>query len=292
MKIIYAWHFDELKPQLWSTPLGLANAFIKAGHEVEYYAFDPNNCNLETLLLKSYSDQYDFIFISMAGPSTSFDNELIRIKDKIKIPIYMEFGDDLPHLPFFSTRKHYVDGIFTLDNRCHETYLRENLPSNWMPCWCDDEIFFRQNNPNRQNICVTTCIGDRPLLNEFSQIFGDKFICKNVWAYENSVFYNSGTFTYQYARFNELTRRIFEAGGCGNAIITNRISPGTRINDLFVEDEDICYFSSQQEALQKMEMLYNDDAYRTTLANNIYNKIQSNHLVSHRVQQILDYHIS
>jgi hypothetical protein len=288
MKIAMSWYFDPLEKQEWSTPLGLHNSFKSSGCSIDKYHFHPQRCDLSEL--RSKADDYDLIFFCMAGPSESFDNELKLLKASTKTKIFMEFGDDIPqHITgsnFFKTRKYYVDGIFTLDLRCHNSYLEEGLPSHWMPVWCDDSIFYKQDVA-RDNVCVTTCLGQRPLLDEFKNRFGDKFKHKKVFGDNNSNFYNSGTFTYQFARYDELTRRIFEAGGCGNAVITNRISKDTGIYNLFIEDEDICYFSTADEAYEKMIKLYGDDEYRNKLSTNIYNKILNNHLVGHRAKQVL-----
>ena len=301
MRIACAWHFDGIDLDTWSSPMGIPRELKALGHEVSYFGYDPTpsgsshrkglpgECDLSHI--RAVADSFDIIMFFMSGPSAKFDEELKLLKKSTTAKIYMEFGDDIPpHITgasYFGTRKHFVDGIFTLDKRCDAIYKSEGLPSHWMPCWCD-ELIFHKTDTVRQNICVTTCIGDRPLLNDFSRHYGDKFVHKQVWQKDNTEFYNSGTFTYQFARWDELTRRIFEAGGCGNAVLTNRISADTGIYDLFEEDVDLAYFSSVEEAYAKMDRLYADEEYRTKLANNLYNKVINNHLPKHRVGQILN----
>lgn len=285
MKIAISYHFDENKPDLWNTPLGVINSFENKGHVVTQYALNPKNCDMSKLI--NDSAEYDFIMFFFCGPSQSFDQQIKILKDKTKTKIFLELGDEPQTKIDNQERINYVDAFFTPDLRCHKEYISRGLPTHWMTHWCDDKIFYKKENSNRQNICVTSCIGDRPLINEFSDMFKDKFVNKQVWNFDNTDHFNSGTFTYQFARFDEITRRIFEAGGCGNAIITNRISPETGIYDLFIEDEDICYFSSGQEAFKKMIRLYEDHDYRNKLANNMYKKITENHLVGNRVDQII-----
>jgi hypothetical protein len=285
MNIAIAYHFDENKPDLWNTPLGIVNSFQKKGHTVKQYGLDPKNCIMDKLI--SEANNYDFIFICWCGPSPSFDEQLKKLKSSTKTKLFLELGDEPQTYQDNQERIKHVDAFFTPDLRCHNEYISRGLPSNWMTHWCDDMIFYRKENSNRKNICVTSCIGYRPLIGEFSDIFKDKFVNKQVWNFDNTDYFNSGTFTYQYARFDEITRRIFESGGCGNAIITNRISSETGIYDLFVEDEDICYFSTAQEAYDKMIRMYEDDDYRNKLANNIHKKITEKHLVGHRVDQII-----
>lgn len=285
MNIAIAYHFDETKPDLWNTPSGVVKSFEKKGHTVKQYGLNPKKCNMEKLIKDA--DNYDLIMFFWCGPSTSFDDQLALLSSKTETKIFLELGDEPQTKIDNKLRIEFVDSFFTPDLRCHKEYIANGYPSVWMTHWCDDEIFYKKENPNRKNICVTSCIGYRPLISEFSEAFGELFVNKHVWGYDNTDYYNSGTFTYQFARFDEITRRIFEAGGCGNAIITNRISAETGIYDLFIEDEDICYFSTPQEAYEKMIRLYEDDAYRNKLAANIHKKITENHLVGNRIDQIL-----
>ena len=286
MNIALVYDFNPQKPDKWNTPIGIGNSFEKKGHAVKHYALNSKACDFSKL--HTNADNHDLIFFCWCGPSPSFDLGLKNLREKTNTKLFLELGDEPQTYPDNQERIKYVDAFFTPDLRCHKEYISRGLSSQWMTHWCDDIIFYKKENPNRQNICVTSCIGYRPLIEEFSNIFKDKFVNKQVWNFDNTDYFNSGTFTYQYARFDEITRRIFEAGGCGNAIITNRISSETGIYDLFVEDEDICYFSTEQEAYEKMIKLYEDDDYRNKLANNIYKKITQHHLVGHRVDQIIE----
>lgn len=285
MNIAIPYHFDENKPDKWNTPIGLGKAFEKKGHTIKYFSINPKQCNFSKLI--SESNNYDFIFFCWCGPSYEFDQQLQLLKSKTKTKIFLELGDEPQTHRDNQTRINYVDAFFTPDLRCHKNYLERNLPSNWMTHWCDDEIFYRKPEIQKENICVTSCIGYRPLLHELQQKYGDKFVNQHVWGYDNTDYFNRGSITYQFARFDEITRRLFESGGCGNAIITNRISPDTGIYDLFIDDEDIAFFSTQQECYDKMDRLFTDSEYRNRLATNMYNKITKYHLVGNRVDQIL-----
>lgn len=286
MNIALVYDFNPHKPDKWNTPIGIGKSFEKKGHDVTHYALNPKACDFSEL--HANADKHDLIFFCWCGPSLSFDVGLKLLREKTKTKLFLELGDEPQTYQDNQERILHVDAFFTPDLRCHTDYVSRGLPSHWMTHWCDDMIFYKKENPNRKNICTTSCIGYRPLIEEFSNIFKDKFVNKQVWNFDNTDHFNSGTFTYQFARFDEITRRIFEAGGCGNAIITNRISTETGIYELFVEDEDICYFSTPHEAYEKMIRLYEDHDYRNKLANNIYKKITEHHLVGHRVDQIIN----
>lgn len=285
MNIALAYHFNRENPDQWNTPIGLGKSFEKKGHIVKYYALNPKACDFSELI--NDAKKYNLLFFCWCGPSLSFDEGLKNLRSQTKTKLFLELGDEPQTYKDNQKRIQNVDAFFTPDLRCHKYYTERGFPSHWLTHWCDDEVFYRKPEIKKQITCVTSCIGYRPLLNEFKQIYGDKFINQHVWGYENTHYFNSGSITYQFARYDEITRRIFEAGGCGNAIITNRISPETGIYDLFIEDEDICYFSTPEEAFKKMNKLFEDHEYRNKLGNNIYKKITNNHLVGNRVDQII-----
>jgi len=286
MNIALCYDFgDPSNPHKWSTPIGLGKSFERKNNIVTHFHLDPRNCDFTTLIRES--NNYDLIFFCWCGPSPSFDSGLKLLKSNTKTKIFIELGDDEP-LGYVNVqhRIKYVDAIFTPDLRCHKKYLKMNLLSTWLPVWCDDEIFYYKPEITRINRCVTT-VGDRPLVHELHKKYNNLFLNNRVWEYDNTDYFNSGTIGYQYARYNEITRRLFEMGGCKLAILTNKISPETGIYDLFEDDIDIAYFSTEEECLYKMDKLLNDDVYRNKLANNIYKKITENHLVGNRVDQIV-----
>lgn len=287
MNILLVFHAPNgIKENEWNTPIGLAKSFFKKGNTVSLYTIqNAQQCNFDDII--KISNNYNLIFFCWAGPSISFDSELLRLKQNTKTKIFLELGDDEPN-GFINVKNRIFtpDAIFPPDLRCHKKYVNMKLNSHWLPCWCDDEIFYKKENPNKKNICVTTC-GDRPYVNTLQQVFKDKFVNTRVFGYDNTDFYNSGTITYQFARYDEITRRLFEVGGCGNAVLTNRISKDTGIFDLFIEDHDIAYFSDEKECIQKMNRLINDSEYRNKLSNNLFKKITENHLVGNRVDTIL-----
>ena len=52
---------------------------------------------------------------------------------------------------------------------------------------------------------------------------GRFFINRKSNDYENTDFYNNTKISFQYARWSEITRRIFESGACGCCILTNKL---------------------------------------------------------------------
>jgi spore maturation protein CgeB len=75
-------------------------------------------------------------------------------------------------------------------------------------------------------------------------------------------------------------------------VLTNRISPESGIYELFTEDEDMAFYSDEEECLTKMNRLLNDNEYRNKLSSNLYNKITTKHMVSNRVDEVIKIHQS
>lgn len=185
-------------------------------------------------------------------------------------------------------RAKIADAIYTPDARCCARYKEMGFKhAHWLNHWGDEFLFKYKEEIPRKNVCITTC-GDRPGVDYVQSALGDKFINKKIPAQENTSFYNSGTVAFQYARYDEVTRRLFEAGGCKLAVVTNRISTSTGIYDLFVDGKDIMYYSTPKEAVEKIEYLLNNQYVRETLAERIYSKVNVYHRAETRAQQIID----
>lgn len=290
MNIILLHDFDPLKEYVWGTPKGVRVQLEKEGHAVVSHPSFPNpqnkpgsrNCDLSTIV----ANDYDLMLVMQCGPSVVMNRQLELLHNNSNLKIFLELADEPQCYEHNQGRIDHVDAMFTPDLRCYKAYVSRGYNCHFMTHWCDDSIFYYDESIQRENRCVTTCC---VVSEELSHAFGEQFVAKRgLNNEENTQLYNSGTIVFQCARHDEITRRIMEGGGCKNAVITNRISAETGIYDMFLEDEDICYYSNMSELTAKLTKLLNDDDYRNKLSNNIYNKIQTDHLVKHRTKQILD----
>lgn len=280
------WHADESKPEdYWNCPLGLSFAFKKLGHAIDIYKFDAANCNLEKVF--PTADSYDFILISWPWISSSLDSQVKKLREVTKTKLILELGDEPQTFGQAFERIKYVDAAYTQDLRCQKKYIEMGYNVHWLNHWGDEFLFKYDATVQRKNICITTC-GERPGVDYIQSMLGDKFVNKKILPQENTLFYNSGTVAFQYARWGEITRRLFEAGGCKLAVVTNRIPAGTGIYDLFIDGKDIMYYSNPKEAVEKIQYLLNNEYVRETMSENIYKKVNQYHRAETRVLQIID----
>jgi hypothetical protein len=287
MNIAMLWHGDENQPEeYWNCPLGLSFAFKRLGHNVDVYKFDAANCNLDRLYPNI--EKYDFVSVFWPWTSPSLDSSLNKLKTISKTKLILDMGDEPQTFGQGFERAKIADAIYTPDARCCARYKEMGFKHvHWLNHWGDEFLFKYKEEIPRKNVCITTC-GDRPGVDYVQSALGDKFINKKIPAQENTSFYNSGTVAFQYARYDEVTRRLFEAGGCKLAVVTNRISTSTGIYDLFVDGKDIMYYSTPKEAVEKIEYLLNNEYVRETMAERIYSKVNVHHRAETRAQQIID----
>lgn len=269
----------------WNTPKGIHIALEKLGHENIEFGYDPNNCNFDNLV--NSQDKYDFIIMWTCGHHPSLDNEISLLKKRISKKIIMEVGDE-PQTKWMNVnRVSHVDAVFTPDLRCHLDYKSRGINSYWLVSWGDESVFYYDESINRENRCITTC-GNREGVDVLQNRLGNLFINRRIPSEENHDFYNSGTICFQRSSSDQVTRRIFEAGGCKLAVVNNNCCYESGLNRLFKHGEDILYYENTDEALHQINNLIKDHDYRNHLSNNIYNKVNRYHRSERRANQLLD----
>lgn len=279
------WHGDlKAEEDYWNCPLGLSFALKRLGHNVDVFKFDAVNCNLEKFF--NVANDYNFIWASWPWTSKSFDEQLKKLKTITDKKLILEMGDEPQTFGQGVERAKIADVIYTPDIRCQKKYIEMGINAHWITHWGDEYLFNYNNTIPRSNLCVTTC-GVEKYIKYLSSSLGSNFIYRKTLAQENNEFYNSGTIAFQYARWDEITRRIFEAGGCKLAVVTNRISTATGIYDLFIDNKDILYYDTEQDAAEKIRYLLNNEYIRNSLSENIYKKINLYHRAEERAKQII-----
>ena len=77
--------------------------------------------------------------------------------------------------------------------------------------------------------------------------------------------------------------RHFEVPGCGAFQLTNR---NNEIEELFVEDENIVYFDSDSDLVDKISFYLNHNNERKNIAKNSYQHVKANHTIDQRIKKI------
>ena len=60
---------------------------------------------------------------------------------------------------------------------------------------------------------------------------------------------------------------------CKKLVITDRLSSNKQLDQIFKEDEEIVFYSTKEEALEKIQFYLNNDQERNRIAENGYKKV-------------------
>lgn len=265
----------------WSTPYGIKEQLILRGHEVLSFKLDKKFLRQSFENLKSFSKDVDAIFLLNAG---QLNVEEFWNHDYLgnKILIY-EACDEPQTFNFNRSKAKNSDIVLTPDLRCHNIYKENSINSFWWTHFCDTSIF-KYKTEHKNNKCVTSC-GDRgEITNILQKELGDLFYnTRQFQGKEQGIFLGSNSMVFQKSRWGEVTRRIFEAAGCGSMVITDRIHPNTGIYELFREDRDMIFYSTPDECVNKIKFYLKNDKARDIIAKNGYKRIQEHGTIEKRI---------
>ena len=299
MKIAMLYASWENYGEKWSTPISIKNELKSRGHEVVSYNLYHNNGELTPNKIRKYSAQGinllhehcrigytpDLVFCMDYGQWDCVQFDLRYFPNSI---VLTESGDDPKEFKSNSLKAFKSHAMLSPDYRCVEAYRYHGVKAEWWTHFADERIFYPRQI-DKEFECVTTC-GPRGngLTEKLKEILGDSFNNERYFydtAYAERLC--KGKIVFQCSQFKEITRRIFEGMACGNLVITDRLPKETKIDDLFIENEDIVYYDTAEEAAEKIKYYLSNEQERNRIANNGFQKVMANHTVKARVDSLL-----
>ena len=281
----------------WSPQVGIKNEILRRGHTIsEYNLYHDDGEIIPNLGRRTYSIQgliqliqdvnnglnpdiflhMDYgVFDHVALDKKYFNNNMFWL---------LEAKDTPQHFRNTDPKAKKFDCVLTPD------YPSANRWENgvWWTHYADVNIFHPNYDVKIKYDCVTTC-GDRGqgLTNNLENILGTRFNNEcHFWGEDHAKRLLSGKIVFQCSQFKEITSRIFEGMACGKMILTDRLPKETRIDDLFIENEDIVYYNNLDDAINKIDYYSSHDEEREKIASNGLNKVIKYHTAANRVDQI------
>jgi spore maturation protein CgeB len=74
---------------------------------------------------------------------------------------------------------------------------------------------------------------------------------------------------------------------CNRLVITDRLHSDTGVDLLFKENDDIVYFDTMDECVEKINFFIKNSDERNRIASNGYKKVLANHTITSRVTKLL-----
>lgn len=272
--------------EIWSTPKGFADALRSQKINLFEYTFsDPKNVNLPK---KIYFDnnKIKVVLIFFAGKSISLESEIKRIKSENEIYIINELGDEPQTLVKNKERVYLSDLTLSPDHRSSLYWQNQGYNCKWFTHWADTKIFYPIEGKSKSKFLITT-MGKRKYNFLLKIILGKSYKNKRCLPQDNASFYSTSKVVFQFARWGEITRRIFEASACKCCVLTNRLPDHTMIETLFAENVSILYFDGPFSLIKQLIRIRLRPSLIEMIASNAYQIVQRNHTQAIRAKNLI-----
>ncbi len=272
----------------WSLPRGFAEELEKQSIKVIR-----NECNNPNMFrLPSSKDikkqKIKVVLVFYAGYNYQLNKNLIKFKKNFpEVILINELGDEPQTRKLNYIRAAISDISLTPDYECYRYWKERNFNCYWFTHWADSKIFYLKNSGNRK-VFMGTSMGNRCYSLILKILLGKFFINKHLKDYENTKFYNETKICFQYARWSEITRRIFEAGACGCCILTNKIPKDKMLEKIFTHNESIIFYTNFFSLIKQLFLIFKDKKKIKRISQNSYHIIKNNHTVEKRVERLID----
>ena len=283
---IYAYENEE-----WSTPLSLATEFDERGWNVGIVSIGSNKTqkyhddNIRAWL--NEKDDSDIVLFMDWG---RFDSHLLN-KEKLPSAFWVqESGDDPQNFERNFPKAERFHMTLSPDAESTETYKGRGINAYWWTHFADTKVQVPIKEVEPSYVAVTSRgMGGSQFLDTLT-VHADGAVGNQngLGPLDHTAFLNSGKMVIQNSRWGEVTRRIFEGMACGKMVLCDRLEKSKKLDELFVDGEDIDYYDDMVDCINKMNEYSSDDKERERIAKNGYQKVLKNHTQVQRVDFIIE----
>lgn len=286
MKITFVYAYEQ---EEWSTPLSLAKEFESQGWEVEFVSIGSNRLqNWNDIELKKWIDsnpKTDIILFMDWGrfTSTYLDKKLV---DAFWI---QESGDDPQNFDRNFPKSERFHITLSPDADSVEEYKKRGINAHWWTHFADTRVQIPLDVEPEYVAVTTRGVGNSEFLDVVTQHGGGTIGNKNnMGPKEHTEFLNKGLMVIQNSRWGEVTRRIFEGMACGKMVLCDRLDKSKKLDELFIEGDDIVYYDDMIDCVTKINKYNEDKLERNRISQNGYQKVLDNHTQKQRVEFIIE----
>ena len=255
MRWCFAYHDPEPGSAAWTLPRGFAAALQAEGVELWSVPF----INPSQVVLPSCDElnqrKISVLLLFYAGRSEALERELLRIRQGTDLLLVNELGDEPQTRHLNAVRVQLSDLSLSPDAASVVHWKALGARCEWFTHWADTALFHPDATVLRRRRVVTTA-GRRRYTRLLQVLLGPWFVNRRCTGEQNTQLYNSGLIAFQYARWQEVTRRVFEAAACGSCVVTNRLPAAAGLEQLFVDGESIVLYSNGWQLLRRMVQLF------------------------------------
>lgn len=285
---LFAWMPNEK----WSTPLSIVNECRRRHIKCRIYSLYDKNKNYTVAGLQALyehtKDSYkpDIIIHMDYGVFDHFYLDKQYFQESYMV---MEAGDDPQCFGNNSRKAHKFDLVLTPDLVSLEEYKKRGINAKYWTHFAD--YIDGCENPDIKpsyDLVSTRGDGDTPFLDQVKSVIGDRFLNKRDFNVLQRDILSQGKIVIQNSRYKEVSRRIFEGMYCNRMVMADKLPSDRGLDMLFKDKEDIVYYDSLEDAIDKINYYTNNEEERLKIAKNGYEKVLNNHTTLQRLDLILE----
>ena len=273
--------YDYKEGEEWSTPMSLINEFKKREWKVDIIKTNDND-------LKNWVDskpQTDIVLFMDWG---RFDSEYLN-KDLVPAFWIQESGDDPQNFERNYPKANRFNLTITPAANACEEYKKRGINAKWITHWADTAVQFPMNVEPKYVAVTTRGFGGSQFLDYLTNWAEGAIGNRNgLNANEHTEFLNTGLMIIQNSRWKEVTRRLFEGMACGKMILTDRLPDEAKLNELFIEGEEIVLYNDMFDCIEKINYYNENEKERERIAFNGMQKVLNNYTQIQVVDKLIE----
>jgi glycosyltransferase involved in cell wall biosynthesis len=277
--------YDYKDGEMWSTPMSLINEFKKRNWIVDIIKTNDTD-------LKNWVDSKPETDIVLFMDWGRFDSQYLN-KDLVPAFWIQESGDDPQNFERNYPKANRFHLTITPAANSYEEYKSRGINTLWITHWADTAVQFPMNVEPQYVGVTTRGPGGSQFLDYLTNwaegVIGNR---NGMEANEHTEFINSGLMVIQNSRWKEVTRRLFEGMACGKLVITDRLPEEARLNELFIEGEEIILYNDMFDCIEKINYYNENEQERERIAFNGMQKVLNNYTQIQVVDKLIKEHES
>jgi hypothetical protein len=290
MRWCFVYHDPAPTSEAWTLPRGFAAALRAEGVELWTSAFtDPSHVALPSCE-ELQRRQISVLLVFYAGRSEALERELLRIRQGTELLIVNELGDEPQTRQLNAVRVQLSDLCLSPDAASVAHWQALGGHCLWFTHWADTALFHPQDPLSEErSIFLVTTMGRRRYHRLLRLVLGGRYQNRRCAGEENPRLYGSGRVAFQYARWGEVTRRVFEAAACGCCVLTNALPERTGLAQLLPPDRAAVYYSGPCTLLTQLWRLARQPQWARHVAAEGQKRVLADHTQQSRARQLLNF---